>query len=343
MRQFLSATGSRPLHRLSLRGLFLALVVGLLLTGQASLSVAAPGEAPAAGRSAETTIAPVRSCGDLIDLDLPNTTVESATAVAPSSTIDADYCDVQLLVTEASTGVTMRVGVFLPISTWNGRLLGVGGGGYAPGDGTQPCGNVTALTYDCGVEYGFVTTSTDGGMPEGGGTGTFALTSDNALNWPLIRSVGYAGIHQMTVTAKSVINAYYGTGPKFSYFWGGSGGGRNAMMEAQRYPADYDGIHAFQPAINWTKFIPAELWPQLVMNWAETFIPQSTFQAVNEEVVAACDGLDGVEDSIIANWQDCDFDASSLIGDVVTAQEAEIINKIWEGPRGPTASSSGTA
>jgi feruloyl esterase len=142
----------------------------------------------------------------------------------------------------------------------------------------------------------------------------------------------------MTVAANAVIAAYYGSGPKYSYFNGCSTGGRQGYMEAQRYPTDYNGIAAGAPAINWDRFMVAQLWGELQMNLANNFVPQCKFAAANEAAVAACDGLEKVEDGAIGAWQDCKFDARSLVGTVtpcgtITAADADIINKIWEGPR----------
>jgi hypothetical protein len=109
-------------------------------------------------------------------------------------------------------------------------------------------------------------------------------------------------------------------------------------MEAQRYPGDYDGIAAAAPAIHWDRFMVAQLWGELQMLLAGTFIPQCEMAAVNAAAVTACDGLDGVTDGIIGDWKGCDFDARSMIGTVttcgtITETDADIINRIWEGPR----------
>ena len=93
----------------------------------------------------------------------------------------------------------------------------------------------------------------------------------------------------MTVTAQAVTRAYYGVRPAFSYFNGCSTGRRQALMETQRFPNDYDGILSGAPAINWTRYVPAELWPELVMLQANDFLPQCKFAADNAAAVAAED------------------------------------------------------
>ena len=94
----------------------------------------------------------------------------------------------------------------------------------------------------------------------------WALKSNGTLNWPLIDDFAYAGIHDMSVAGQAVTRTYYPSPLRYSYFNGCSTGGREGLMEAQRYPADYNGIASGAPAINWTKFIPSEIWPELVMN-----------------------------------------------------------------------------
>jgi feruloyl esterase len=222
---------------------------------------------------------------------------------------------------------------------WSRRFQGVGGGGFVEGHPDSP--SVPAL------QAGYATAGTDTGHVGSGGNGAFALNSDGTLNWQLIDDFSYIGIHEMTVAAKAVIAAYYGSGPKYSYFNGCSTGGRQGYMEAQRYPTDYNGIAAGAPAINWDRFMVAQLWGELQMNLANNFVPQCKFAAANEAAVAACDGLDKVEDGVIGAWQDCKFDARSLVGTVtpcgtITAADADIINKIGRALATDRATSFGT-
>lgn len=300
-----------------------------------TLAVSTPASTLAAAAGTRGAGAPpsggtaVRSCESMTDVNLPGRTVESATSVSATEGLPA-YCDIQLTVIDPSSDESFRVGVFLPSATWNGRFVGTGGGGFVGGGPDEPCGR-----YDpCSLAAGYATANTDAGVPTTGNQGEFALNPDNTLNKPVIDIWNELSVHQTAVTAKKVITAYYGTGPAYSYFYGGSAGGRQAMTEAQRHPDDYDGLAVFWPALNLSRLLPAALWPQVVMNLAHHFIPQSTFEAVNDRVVAACDGRDGVNDHIVSDWRACGFDARTLIGDVVTVQEADVINKIWKGPRG---------
>ncbi|MHB8901950.1 MAG: tannase/feruloyl esterase family alpha/beta hydrolase [Thermoguttaceae bacterium] len=131
----------------------------------------------------------------------------------------------------------------LPVKGWNGRFRGTGGGGFLGGHPNNLRGPV-ALGYAAGA--------TDTGHE--GGSASFALDANGRLNWPLIQDNAYLGIHEMTVLGKSLTQAFYGKAPARCYFVGGSTGGRQGLMEAQRYPNDYDGIVSACPAINWHRF-----------------------------------------------------------------------------------------
>jgi Tannase and feruloyl esterase len=266
-----------------LRLLVPACTASVLATIVAVSGLGAPALAATATASV-TTQAPQASCTSLASLTLPNTTVNSATPVPATSTTPG-HCAVKLTVNNPPSSDAVRVGVFMP-NDWSGRFQGVGGGGFVGGNPDSP--SVPAL------QAGYATAGTDTGHVGSGGNGAFALNSDGTLNWQLINDFSYIGIHEMTVAAKAVIAAYYGSGPKYSYFNGCSTGGRQGYMEAQRYPTDYNGIAAGAPAINWDRFMVAQLWGELQMNLANNFVPQCKFAAANEAAVAACDRLDKV-------------------------------------------------
>jgi Tannase and feruloyl esterase len=136
-----------------------------------------------------------------------------------------------------------------------------------------------------------------------------------------------------------VTAAYYGNAPGYAYWNGCSTGGRQGLSEAQRYPNDYDGILSAAPAINWQKFIPAELWPELVMLQSGDFLPQCKFAAFQAAAINACDTVgDGVVDGVIGDPFACSFNPSSLVGTstacgTITAQDAAVVAKIIQGAR----------
>jgi feruloyl esterase len=234
------------------------------------------------------------------------------------------FCDVTLTQTDAS-GNPMHVEVWLP-TPWNGRFQGVGGAVYACG----PFFNEMAPA----IQGGYASATTDCGVPVADAlSGAWALRSDGTLNLPLINDFASAGIHGMSLAGEAVTRIYYPSPLRFSYFNGCSTGGREGLMEAQRYPADYNGIMAGAPAINWTKFIPAEIWPELVMKESHDFLPACKENAFVESAVQACATTDGV----ITNPDICDWNPDKLVGfvtpcGVITQQDAAVMTKIWQGP-----------
>jgi hypothetical protein len=155
----------------------------------------------------------------------------------------------------------------------------------------------------------------------------------------LIRDHAYLGIHEMTVVGKAMTEAFYGTSPRRAYFNGCSTGGRQGLMEAQRYPADYDGIAAGAPAINWTTLHREQLWGALVMMEAKNYPPMCKLNRATAASVAACDENDGVKDGVIDNPTRCTYDPKALVGTsttdcgTFTDADADVVRKIWDGPR----------
>src|SRR5437867_12650112 len=266
--------------------------------------------------------APVCPCESLAKISLPNTTIDSA-ALDPSN----GWCRVTATVTHTPSGDRVKIFIGLPATKWNGRFRGNGGGGFSGGSAGSLRGPVA---------QGYAAGATDTGHE--GGSGSFALDANGRLNWQAIVDNAYLGIHELTVVGKALTQAPYGKAPRYSYFVGGSTGGRQGLMEAQRYPDDYDGIVSACPAINWHRFLPADLWPQVVMLAATNFMPKSKFDSATAAAVAACDALDGVMDAVIDNPAPCGHDPKALVGtkvgdDTFTAADAEVIRKIWQGPR----------
>lgn len=273
-------------------------------------------------------IEPACACESLTDLSLPNTIIQSA-AIDPTD----GSCRVTAVVTRPpaeENPITVWIG--LPVSGWNGRFRGTGGRGFEGGSPSS-LGKLIAA--------GYAAAATDTGNT--GTTGAFALDENERLNWQAIQNHAYEGIHEMTVTGKALTEAYYGRPAGYSYFAAGSSGGRQALAEAQRFPEDYDGIVARCPGINLHYLFPSWLWAQMVMQEANNFLPESKLDAATAAAVAACDARDGVEDGIIDDPIGCDFDPAALVGTLVeesefTAVDAEVVRKIWEGPRSPDGS-----
>jgi pimeloyl-ACP methyl ester carboxylesterase len=275
------------------------------------------------------------TCSDLAALKLADATITAAEDVAagdyapPGGQRQANlpaFCRVALTVSPQ-----IRIEVWLPKDTWNGRYRGEGGGGYA--------GQVSYAGLAAGIRAGYATGSTDTGHPASAG-GNFALNPDGTQNRQLIVDFAERSLRELVVKAKAVIRAYYGSAPTYSYWNGCSTGGRQGLTAVQRFPDEYDGLVIGAPAINWDRFIPSELWPQIVMSkTAGGPISASKLTAVTRAAVNACDANDGVTDGIINDPRKCTYDPASLVckaGDdpasCLTAPEAAAVRKIWDGP-----------
>ena len=270
---------------------------------------------------------PVRSCESLHLVTLPNTTVNSATIDQGSDTVPAS-CRVTATVTHPPAGDRIKVFIGLPMKNWNGRFQGTGGDGFSGGD---------ANNVRLPLTLGYAAGATDTGH-EGRGA-SFALDATGRLNWHSIRDNAQLGIHEMTTTGKALTEAFYGKAPARSYFRGCSAGGRQGLMEAQRFAADYDGILAGAPGIHVPKVSVAQLWGAVLMQEAGNVMPACKFDTATAAAVAACDTIDGVRDSVIEDPRLCKFDPRILIGTVAgdcgtfTLADADVIARIWEGPR----------
>jgi tannase/feruloyl esterase len=270
---------------------------------------------------------PSRTCESLTTVSLPNTTIESAALDSGDATA-GPLCRVTAVVTHPPAGDHVRIFLAFPMKDWNGRFQGVGGGGFSGG---------SPMAVRQPAAQGFAAGSTDTGHE--GASGSFALDANGRLNWQLIRDNAYLGIHEMTIVGKAMTQAFYGTAPGRAYFNGCSTGGRQGLSEAQRYPDDYDGIVSGAPAINWTKLHPEQLWGSLVMLEAKNFLPMCKFNAATAAAVAACDEIDGVKDGVIDDPSRCTYDPKALIGTssgdcgAFTEADADVIRRIWEGPR----------
>src|SRR5215468_4416936 len=290
-----------------------------------------PGAAISEAKSAKPAI----NCADLMSLRLAETTVTAAEEIPagtytppgfPPLTNLPAFCRVALTVAPQ-----VRIEVWMPKETWNRRYRGEGGGGYA--------GSISYGGLATGILAGYATASTDTGHPASAG-GTFALNPDGTLNNQLILDFAERSLHEMVRKAKNLITIYYGSPARYSYWNGCSTGGRQGLMAVQRFPEEYDGLVIAAPAINWDRFIPAELWPQIVMR-EEVGGPISAakLNAVTNAAVAACDAEDGVVDGVINDPRKCKYDPAESIcrpgndaGACLTVAEANVVRKIWDGP-----------
>ncbi|MCI2418441.1 tannase/feruloyl esterase family alpha/beta hydrolase [Saccharopolyspora sp. K220] len=291
----------------------------------ASLVVVSASGGSAAER--EASYPPTKSCGSLMGLSLPRTTVDSAVE-DPGDATTPPSCRVTLTVADPVDQGAVTVWVYLPTRTWNGRFQGVGGGGFLGGDPARLIDPLRA---------GYAAAATDTGHV--GNSAEFALDQHGRLNWPGIEDFGHEGIQDMTTAGKAVVAAYYGRHPAYSYFNGCSTGGRQGVMEAQRHPDEYDGILAGAPVINFPEMQTGQLWGQIVMLEQQNPVAPCKFEAAVTAMVDACDTVgDGVRDGVIGEPLACDFDPAALIGretpcGPITAADVDVMRKIGEGPR----------
>jgi feruloyl esterase len=262
------------------------------------------------------------TCEGLQSLSLPNTTITLAQSVAagafsPSATGQGGaqpaavfkqlpaFCRVAATL-RPSAGSDIRIEVWMPLANWNGKFQGVGNGGlagsitYTAGSGGIGRGLAEAL------KRGYATASTD--------TGHAGNTAAPFLGHPeKLIDFAYRAVHGMTIAAKAIIKAFYDTNPKLSYWNGCSLGGRQALTEAQRFPADYDGIIAGAPVISQTRLVT---WSTYVGHAAlkepPNVIPSSKYPMIHRAVMNACDAVDGLRDGLIADPTRCNFDFKAL-------------------------------
>ena len=298
-----------------LRTIVTASGVAALLAVAAACST---GAAPGAVDDAVEVGSPV-ACDTLASLSLPNVAITMAAVVpaggfappmpagrTPSERQMAEYrplpefCRVAATLTPSDDS-DIQMEVWLPTEGWNGKLQAVGNGAFT---GSLRYGGGRSMAS--GLERGYATASTDTGHI--GGSAEFGYQHpEKAIDF------GYRSVHEMTVTAKALIAAFYGDGPEYAYFFGCSAGGRQAMAEAQKYPEDYDGIIAWAPGNDWTGRAAGALRvAKHVHDNADAALPEPKRALLVEAALAACDADDGVEDRVINDPERCDFDPGVL-------------------------------
>ncbi|HMF92875.1 MAG TPA: tannase/feruloyl esterase family alpha/beta hydrolase [Vicinamibacterales bacterium] len=221
------------------------------------------------------------------------------------------FCRVAATLTPTSDS-DIKIEVWLPASGWNGKLQAVGNGGWA--------GVVSYPAMADALKRGYATASTDTGHT--GTSGSFALGHPEKFI-----DFAYRSEHEMTVKAKAIINAFYGGGPKASYWNGCSTGGRQGLAEAQRYPDDFDGIVAGSQANPRTHLNAWQLAiGKAVLGDPAAFIPPDTYPLIHKAVLDQCDALDGLKDGLISDPTKCHFDPSHL--DFLTARQIDSVRTV---------------
>jgi len=251
------------------------------------------------------------SCESVASLNMPNVKVTSAAEVAAGAFTPPGggrgggaafaslppFCRVAATLTPSSDS-DIKIEVWLPTSGWNGKFQGVGNGAWT--------GSIAYPAMAEALRRGYAVSSTDTGHV--GGSASFGMGHPEKVT-----DFAYRSEHEMTVTGKAVVNAFYASAPKFSYWVGCSAGGRQAMKAAQMFPNDYDGIIAGSPGLDWSgRTAQAVRIAQALQKEEARFTPAKA-QVLHTAVVNACDALDGLKDGLIENPAACKFDPAVLV------------------------------
>lgn len=293
---------------------------------------------------AAPNLARAADCAGLARLALPHAVITLATPVTgglfkDDTRIDDDevhvfkdlpaFCRVRG-VSRPTADSEIEFEVWLPQAGWTNRLHMVGNGGYSS--------NIYYAQVAQRLRAGDVAVATN--------TGHHGADLGFGFGHPQkIADFAHRAVHESLVAAKAVTAAYYGVPARYAYFSGCSTGGYQALMEAQRYPADFDGIIAGDPGNNRSGLNMAFLWNYLANHRpgddTHPVLDADKLALINRAVIARCDRLDGVADGVIADPRACRFDLASLrcakagADACLTAEEIAAARKIYAGPRDP--------
>ena len=302
------------------------LVPVLILIGSVLPAAAQPfanAKTSLAGYAAANT-EPRKACGTMAAFKSDGVTTIQARPIAATADTPA-HCRV--------TGVIAPEVAFeisLP-DRWNRRFYMTGNGGLA-GDALD---GATNADRTAGLSNGFVHARTNTGHDSRKEpSGTFVLSNpQKAIDY------AYRAVHVTAELAKKVAADYYAQAVQYSYWNSCSNGGRQGLLEAQRYPDDFDGIVANAPWVNQTGFAVGAMWNQKALT--EAPVSPAKMVLVGQKVMDTCDAIDGLKDGLIDDPRACRFDASRDVpacsagtdgADCLTAAQASAINKIYSGP-----------
>jgi feruloyl esterase len=289
-----------------------------------------------------------QSCEKLKDLHLPKVEITSATLVQAGSfasslptvagrpaVVLAAHCEVKAVARPTSDS-EIGIEVWLPVENWNGKYEQLGNGGWA--------GAIHRAPLAGAVRRGFAAAVTDDGHQGGiSDDGTGVRSAEFAIGHPeKLIDYGYRALDETLATALAVISAFYGRNPLRSYFFGCSDGGREALMMAQRFPENFDGILAGDPSNDFSHLAAGLVWnEQAQFAGSPGAIPVSKRALIQNAAIAACDAVDGVKDGLISDPRFCQFDPAILTckgadaPDCLTSPQVATLIKIYGGPKNP--------
>ncbi len=273
----------------------------------------------------QADLMPRKSCESLAQVKLKDLAQIKA-AMLPAAGTRPAHCSVTGML---SPEIAFEVS--LP-TAWNGRFYMIGNGGHA-GEALDDAGRVAQRNEAVRLGFAFAQTNTGHDSKKEPGA-TFVLSNpEKAIDY------AYRAVHLTATTAKELTKDYYGKAVSKAYWNSCSNGGRQGLIEAQRYADDFDGIVANAPWVDQTGFTIASLWNQKALS--EAPITPAKLALVAEKVMAKCDAVDGLKDGLIDDPRKCDFDPRRDVGkcaegtdgaDCLTPKQAEAIEKVYSGP-----------
>ena len=193
-----------------------------------------------------------------------------------------------------STSAGIGIEVWLPAKAqWNARMHNLGGGGWAGGRQTSTTDRQHGGSLGGRCRRRRVVNHRH--WAHRGCSGAFAMNPDGTINETLWNDFSHRALHEQAVKTRTLATAYYGTPPRYSYWEGGSTGGRQGLKLVQLYPGDYDGLIANYPANNWIKFITAELYPQIIYqrDLGGTPLTSAQLNLMGNAAITACGSVAG--------------------------------------------------
>jgi feruloyl esterase len=296
--------------------------------------------------SGQTDAAVASQCSALQALAIPNVLIDGAEQVSagtfqlpagvmtPPGAAQAafgnlpDFCRVTATLTPSADS-DIKVEIWLPLDNWNGRLAAIGNGVWA--------GSISYVQMASPLSRGYVTVATDTGHQGSGMDALWAVGHPEKM-----LDFGHRAVHEMTVTAKTVSQAFYGQPPQFSLWASCSTGGRQGLMAAYRYPTDFDAISSMAPANPMTGLMTQSLWTGYQALRAPEFgLTPATLASVHRAYLQSCDALDGLEDGIVSHPQQCAFDPAVLqctadtSDECLTPPQIDTLQAIYQGVINP--------
>jgi hypothetical protein len=301
-------------------------VAWLAATGPAQAQAFADAKASAVDYS-QTPWQPRKPCDALAGYKAPDLVDISATAVAAAGAVPA-FCRVT-----GRLAPQIAFEVSLP-AKWNGRFYMIGNGGHA-GDALDEPGRVAQRNGALQLGFAFAQTNTGHDAHQEPGASFVMSDPAKAIDY------AYRAVHLTAVTTKAITAQYYARPVAHAYWNSCSNGGRQGLIEAQRYPQDFDGLVVNAPWVDQTGFTIGAMWNQRAVSGAG--LTPAKLALLAEHVMARCDALDGLKDGLIDDPRRCKFDARRDVpacpaGEdgpaCLTATQADAVMKVYGGPQG---------